>query len=412
MKLILKLTASIMVGILLGLWAPAALIRFVVTFQALFGECLSFIIPLFIFFFITDGIAHLDTEAGKLLAFTTGVAYLSTLGAGLMACLVGLHYLPYLNLSRTFEAAAQALPTPFFSLELPPIMGITTALVMAFIWGLGIAKTKATQMRQIIKQGKTIIEGLVYHALIPALPFYIASLFAEMTVSGEVVQTIKIFGMVLAMAVTLHIVWLTVLYLIAGGITRTHPFKALRTMLPAYVTALGTMSSVATLPVTLAQTLKNGVDEDVADFTIPLCATIHMAGSTITITIAAIAVSLLTFGTVPTWGTLIPFVAMLGIMMVASPGVPGGSVMAALGILASMLGFNEAALGLMITLYIAQDSFGTACNVTGDGAVALIVNRLIHNPHRRDDFHIGVTTTAKLAPLAKTLPDADVKNTY
>jgi Na+/H+-dicarboxylate symporter len=385
MKLIIKLAFGMMAGILLGLFAPEGLIRVLLTFQGLFGQCLSFIIPLFIFFFITDGIAGLDAQAGKLLGLTTGVAYLSTLGAGLMAAAVGLHYLPSLALGTSVQAAQTSLPTAFFTLELPPVMGITTALLMAFLFGLGITNSKATVLRQATKEGKSIIEGLVYHALIPALPFYIASLFASMALSGEVIYTVKVFGLVLMLAVALHIVWLTVLYGMAGAIAQINPFKAFRTMLPAYVTALGTMSSVATLPVTLEQTLMNGVDEDVADFTIPLCATMHMAGSTITITTAAIAVSILVMGAAPTWNVLIPFVAMLGVMMIASPGVPGGSVMAALGILASILGFNEAALALMITLYIAQDSFGTACNVTGDGAVALIVNRLVQDPQPLDE---------------------------
>lgn len=392
MKLILKLAMSILIGIVLGLVAPEGLIRALLTFQALFAEFLSFIIPLFILFFIADGIASLDTQAGKLLGFTTGVAYLSTLGAGLLAAVVGLHYLPSFDLGTAADMIkGAALPAPYFTLKFPPIMSITTALIVAFIFGLGISKSKATLLRQGVKQGKTIIEGLVYHALIPALPFYIASLFAGMTLAGEVVQTIEVFGLVLMMAVALHLVWLGLLFGIAGLMSGINPIKALATMLPAYVTALGTMSSVATLPITLKHTLENGVDEDVADFTIPLCATMHMAGSTITITIAAIAVSLLMMGSAPTWAMLLPFVAMLGVMMVASPGVPGGSVMAALGILASILGFNEAALGLMITLYIAQDSFGTACNVTGDGAVALIVNRLVRKSHNRDRFHISVT---------------------
>lgn len=406
MKLILKLAFSIIIGIVLGFIAPVGLMKALLTFQGLFGEFLSFIIPLFILFFIADGIASLDTQAGKLLGCTTGVAYLSTLGAGLLAAAVGLYYLPTFDLGTAADITKGAvLPTPYFTLKFPPLMSITTALIMAFVFGLGISKSKATLLRQGVKQGKTIIEGLVYHALIPALPFYIASLFAGMTLSGEVLQTIEVFGLVLMMAVGLHIVWLSFLYGIAGLLSGINPVKAFRTMLPAYVTALGTMSSVATLPITLKHTLENGVDEDVADFTIPLCATMHMAGSTITITIAAIAVSILMMGAAPTWTLLVPFVAMLGVMMVASPGVPGGSVMAALGILASMLGFNEAALGLMITLYIAQDSFGTACNVTGDGAVALIVNRLVRKSHTRDRFQIYTVATPAVEPLPQTLDE-------
>lgn len=403
MKLILTLAFSIMIGIALGFVAPEWLIRVLFTFEGLFAEFLSFIIPLFILFFIADGIASLDTQAGKLLGYTTAVAYLSTLGAGLLAAAAGLHFLPSFDLGTVGEIAKNtALPAPYFTLTFPPLMSITTALITAFIFGLGISKSQATLLRQAVKQGKTIIEGLVYHALIPALPYYIASLFAGMTLSGEVVQTIEVFGLVLMMAVGLHLVWLAFLYGVAGAIQGINPFKAFRTMLPAYVTALGTMSSVATLPITLKQTLENGVDEDIADFTIPLCATMHMAGSTITITIAAIAVSILMIGAAPTWAMLIPFVTLLGVMMVASPGVPGGSVMAALGILASILGFNEAALALMITLYMAQDSFGTACNVTGDGAVALIVNRLVRKSHSRDKFAIYSVTKAAAQPLSET----------
>ncbi|MFI4956443.1 MAG: dicarboxylate/amino acid:cation symporter [Gammaproteobacteria bacterium] len=385
MRLILMLIAGIVAGIVVGLLAPLGLVRGIATFQHAFGQFISFVMPLLIFFFIAEGIANLNYGAGKILGWTTGIAYASTLGAGALAAFVGLKVIPMLSLASSFEAVKAVAVVPFVKLDMLPVMGVMTALVMAFVWGIGVGNTKAAVLRQGLLEGKRIIDGVISYVIIPVLPFYIGALFVEMTVAGEVVATLRTFGLVLCLAVGLHLVWLFTLYTIAATVAGINVFTALKNMIPAYITAIGTMSSVATIPVTLRQTLKNKVDEDVADFVIPLCATIHLSGSTITLTTASIAVMLLTQGMLPTWGMLVPFIVMLGITMVAAPGVPGGAVMAALGLFSTMLGFSEAAVGLMITLYVAQDSFGTACNVTGDGAIALIVNRLVRKDKRLGD---------------------------
>ncbi len=392
MRLIVKLILGIVAGIVMGLMAPTELIRAVATFQHIFGQFISFIMPLLIFFFVAEGIASLNYGAGKMLTWTVGLSYASTLGAGALAALVGLEIIPQMPLGAFFEPVDAMVILPYIKLDIPPVMGILTALVMAFLWGIGAGQMQSPVMRQGLNEGKRIIENTITHVMIPLLPFYIFSLFTEMTVGGQVVATLETFGLVLMVAVALHIIWLVVLYGIACTLTGVGLWKALKNMLPAYLTAIGTMSSVATIPVTLRQTLKNGVDDDIANFVVPLCATIHMAGSAITITTASIAVMLLTKGVVPAWTELWPFIMMLGVTTIAAPGAPGGAVMAALGLFTSILGFSEAAVGLMITIYIAQDSFGTACNVTGDGALAMIVHKVMaRNAEPEEALEEGVS---------------------
>ncbi|PKL95648.1 MAG: dicarboxylate/amino acid:cation symporter, partial [Gammaproteobacteria bacterium HGW-Gammaproteobacteria-8] len=231
-------------------------------------------------------------------------------------------------------------------------------------------------LKRLFDQGRDVIEKLLVVVIIPLLPFYIAGVFADLAAAGSVFETLKTFGVVLLLAVSLHWIWITVLFSIAGARAGASPFALIRNMLPAYFTALGTMSSAATIPVTLQSARNNQVREHIADFTVPLCATIHLSGSTITITSCAIAVTVLQQGLVmPDVFDILPFIMMLGIVMMAAPGVPGGAVMAAVGLLGSMLGFGDVAIALMIALYMAQDSFGTACNVTGDGAIAILIDK-------------------------------------
>lgn len=404
MRLIMMLILGIISGIVIGLIAPTGLVRGIATFQYAFGQFISFVMPLLIFFFIAEGIAHLNYGAGKMVGLTTGLAYLSTLVAGGLAACVGLEVIPMLSLEHATGMVKSTAIEPFVKLEMTPVMGVMTALLMAFLWGIGVGRTRAAVMRQGLSEGKRIIDLLIARVVIPILPIYVGALFVEMTVAGEVVATLRTFGYVLCLAVALHITWLFILFAVAASIAGVNVFRALKNMLPAYITAIGTMSSVATIPVTLRQTLLNQVDEDVADFVIPLCATIHLSGSTITLTVASIAVMLLTQGVLPSWEMLIPFILMLGITMVAAPGVPGGAVMAALGLFSTMLGFSEAAVGLMITLYVAQDSFGTACNVTGDGAIAMMVNKWVSKDRR-----LAMETGAVLwqQQEAATTPDAE-----
>jgi len=378
MKLILKLLAGMAAGLLLGLAAPGGLIQLLLTFKGLFGQFIGFMIPLIIVFYIMSGIASLEQSSGKMLGWTVALAYGSTILAGCAAFAVASGVLPSVLDIGVHGADKPAALAPLFQLEIKPLFDVMSALVLAFVFGLGIAVTRAAQLKTVVEQGKDIIELVLARVLIPLLPFYIACVFAEMAADGTVFSTLKTFGVVLVLAVLMHSAWLTVLYLVSGAVSGRNPLTLLKTMLPAYFTALGTMSSAATIPVALKSAKNMDVSEPVADFAMPLCATIHLCGSTITLVTCATAVMLMTAGLeVPTWEVMLPFILMLGVTMVAAPGAPGGAVMAALGILASTLHFPEASLALMIALYLAQDSFGTACNVTGDGAIALWLDKLM-----------------------------------
>ncbi|MFU8832075.1 MAG: dicarboxylate/amino acid:cation symporter [Wenzhouxiangella sp.] len=377
MKLILKLIAGIVLGMLIGLFAPAWVTQILLTFKGLFGQLLFFTIPLLILFFITSGIAGLPRDSGPLLARTLGLAYLSTIVAGVLAFLVAALVVPLL------ASDVAAVPTgngetlaPFLQLEIPPLLGIMTALALAFIFGLGIAATRAKVLKQAFDEGRDVIEKLLVVVIIPLLPIYIAGVFAELAAAGTVFATLRTFGVVLALAISLHWAWIVTLFVIAGLRAGASPLALIRNMLPAYFTALGTMSSAATIPVTLQSVRNNKVKDEIASFTVPLCATTHLAGSTITIIACAVAVMVLHDAlAVPSLMTMLPFIFMLGLVMLAAPGVPGGAVMSAVALLSSMLGFGESAIALMIALYMAQDSFGTACNVTGDGAIAVLVDQ-------------------------------------
>ena len=377
MRLVVKLALGIVSGIIIGLIAPEFLTRVFVTFKEIFGQFLGFTIPLIIIFFIASGIASFGKESGKMLGLTSAIAYASTILAGTLAFLVALIVIPTL-IGNGGGAAEEATGfEPFFELTIDPISGVMTALVAAFVFGIGITRIKSPTLHAFFDEGKEIIERLIWKIIIPILPFYIASIFAELAADGTVFETLKAFGLVLVTAVIVHWIWLVVLYLVAGGYTGRNPFTALKNMLPAYFTGLGTMSSAATIPVTVQSTKNNKVRDGVADSAVPLCATIHLSGSTITLVLCSVAVMVLSNNlSMPTFGMMMPFIFMLGIIMIAAPGVPGGAVMAALGLLSTMLGFDETALGLMIGLYMAQDSFGTATNVTGDGAIAIIVDKV------------------------------------
>lgn len=377
MALILKLIAGIVIGMLCGLYAPHWLTQLLITFKGLFGELLFFTVPLLILFFITSGIAALPRNSGKLLSRTLGFAYLSTITAGTLAFLVASVVVPMLTQANTAAAASDvAHLAPFIEMDIPPAISVMTALALAFIFGLGIAATQAVQLKQLSDQGRDVIQLMLEKVIIPLLPLYIAGEFAQMAAAGTVFATLKTFGIVLLLAVAMHWCWIITLYTIAGVKAGKSPFALIKNMMPAYFTALGTMSSAATIPVSLQATKANNVKPDVANFTVPLCATIHLSGSTITIVTCAMAVVTMVNGLeMPSLLTVLPFIFMLGVVMLAAPGVPGGAVMSAVGLLGSMLGFGDAAIALMIALYMAQDSFGTACNVTGDGAIAVLVDK-------------------------------------
>lgn len=374
-----KLLIAIVLGILIGNFLPGNIVRVLATFNSLFNNFLGFAIPLIIIGFVAPGIGDLGDEAGKLLAITAGIAYGSTVFSGTLAYIVASIVLPNflkvgaLNVNATNPE--EALLKPFFKIDMPPIFSVMTALLIAFTLGLGIAAIKKKTIKSFMSEFQEIVEGLISKIIIPLLPFHILGIFANMTFAGQVATILSVFVKVFVMVILLHITVLIIQFTIGGAIAGGNPFRLLKNMIPAYFTAVGTQSSAAAIPVTLAQTKKNGVQDGVADFVIPLCATIHLSGSTITLVSCSMAIMMLN-GMATSFRAMFPFILMLGITMVAAPGVPGGAVIAALGLLETMLDFPPSMLSLMIALYVAQDSFGTATNVTGDGAIALIVNRI------------------------------------
>ena len=375
-----KLIIAIALGIAVGMVAPEKLIAIFATFNGIFNQFLGFIIPLIIIGFVVPGIADLGSGAGKTLAITALVAYLSTIIAGSVAYFVDTTTFPaFLEVGSIVldnaQNAEETMVASLFTIEMPAIMGVMSALILSFTLGLGIAVTKAEGLKGIFNEFQAIISKVIASIIIPLLPFHVFGIFSNLTYSGTVAEIMSVFIKVFGIILLLHIGILIFQYVVAGVFAKKNPFGLLKNMLPAYFTALGTQSSAATIPVTLEQTKKNGVRGEVADFVIPLCATIHLSGSTITLTSCAIAIMMLN-GINVSFVQLLPFILMLGVTMVAAPGVPGGAVMAALGVLESMLGFNSIMLNLMIALYIAQDSFGTACNVTGDGAIAVLINSI------------------------------------
>lgn len=374
-----RLIIAIILGILIGKVAPLNVIKVAATFNGIFGNFLGFAIPLIIIGFVAPGIGDLGKGAGKLLGLTAGIAYLSTVTAGSMAYFVNSALFPtFLKVgSLTIDASnpEHALAKGFFEVGMPPIMGVMTALLIAFTLGLGIAAIEGDAIKNFMKEFQGIVEKLISNIVIPLLPVHIFGIFANMTHAGQVETIMSVFFKVFIIIFGLHILMILVQYFIAGTLAGANPISLAKNMIPAYFTAIGTQSSAATIPVTLEQTKKNGVNEGVADFAVPLCATIHLSGSTITLTSCAMAVMMLN-GMPISFSSIFGFILMLGVTMVAAPGVPGGAVMAALGLLQTMLGFDETLTSLMIALYLAQDSFGTACNVTGDGAIAIMVNKL------------------------------------
>ena len=377
-----RLIIAIVLGVVVGTMARSAelplIIQIGATFNSIFGNFLGFCIPLIIIGFVVSGIAELGEGAGKTLGLTVLIAYASTLFAGLLAYFVDVSVFPsFLKVgSIVLEDAQNAEETMLkglFSIDMPPLMGVMTALLISFIFGIGIAVTHSTSLKNGFSEVQHIIEKLVAGVLIPLLPLHVYGIFANMTYAGTVMDIMSVFIRVFVIIILLHVAVILIQYTIAGTAAGKNPIKLIRRMLPAYFTAIGTQSSAATIPVTVACTKSNDVSDRIAEFVCPLCATIHLSGSTITLTSCSIALMMLN-GMDVTLGGLFPFILMLGITMVAAPGVPGGAVMAALGILSSMLGFNDSMLNLMIALYIAQDSFGTACNVTGDGAIAVFMD--------------------------------------
>lgn len=377
--LLARIIIAIILGIAIGTIFPAPLVRIFVTFNGIFSEFLNFSIPLIILGLVTVAIADIGKGAGKMLLVTALIAYGATLFSSFLSYFTGVTVFPSLiepgGVPLEEVSEAQGI-LPYFSVAIPPLMNVMTALILAFTLGLGLAALNSNALKNVARDFQEIIVRMISAVILPLLPLYIFGIFLNMTHSGQVYSILMVFIKIIGVIFVLHIFLLVFQYCIAALFVKKNPFKLLGRMMPAYFTALGTQSSAATIPVTLEQTKKNGVSADIAGFVIPLCATIHLSGSTMKIVACALALMMMQ-GMPFDFPLFAGFIFMLGITMVAAPGVPGGAIMAALGILQSMLGFDESAQALMIALYIAMDSFGTACNVTGDGAIALIIDKIM-----------------------------------
>ncbi len=379
-----RIIIAIILGVGCGLFFPEWAVRCFVTFNSVFSHFLSFLIPLIIVGLVTPAIADIGKGAGKLLLITALIAYGDTVFSGYLSYFVSTGIFPSLiDHGNAAQAVASAEELkPFFTIEIPPLLDVMSALISAFVMGLGISFFDSPNLKKAFDEFRDIIAKTIEVALIPVLPIYIFSIFLNMSFTGQAWRIINVFIAIIGVIFVMHIFLLVLQYCIAGGIARRNPFRSLYTMLPAYFTALGTSSSAATIPVTLRQVKKNGVSDGIAGFVVPLCATIHLSGSAMKITSCAVALMLMQGAHIDI-SHFTGFILMLGVMMVAAPGVPGGAIMAALGVLQSILGFTAEQQAVMIALYITMDSFGTACNVTGDGAIAMVVDRIYNRRTER-----------------------------
>lgn len=371
-----RIILAIILGIVLGNVLTLPWVKVFITFNAIFSQFLGFMIPLIIVGLVTPAIAEIGRSAGRLLLITVAIAYVDTVMSGLISYGTGRWLFPAMventaHIAKVEEAVSIA---PYFSIQIPALIDVMSGLIFSFMMGLAIAYADLSTLKNVFGEFRKVISMTISKAIIPLLPLYIFGIFLQMTYTGQAYRIMLVFIQIICVIFVLHVLILVYQFCVAGFVVKKNPFKLLWNMLPAYLTALGTSSSAATIPVTLKQTLKNGVSEGVAGFTVPLCATIHMSGSAMKITACALTICLM--GGLPSnFGIFLNFILMLGIVMVAAPGVPGGAIMAALAPLASILGFDAEQQALMIALYIAMDSFGTACNVTGDGAIAIVVDR-------------------------------------
>lgn len=385
--LVPKLIIAIIVGILFGQFLPEGFCRFVVTLSGFFSTFLKFVIPLMILAYVTMGIADLSQGAGKLLLITVALAYGSTLIAGSASYLVSSSLFPHFMSEGALDqiaATADASLTPFFSITLEPVMDTLSAVALAFVMGLCLSSMRGKEMGNSLYNGMSdfskIIDKVLHTIIIPLLPLYICGTFTDMTISGKTFAILSILWKVFLVVIIMHLICITIQFVIAGTVSKKNPFTLIKNQIPGYTTALGTQSSAATIPVNLECAKKDGVCEQIRNFVVPLCANIHMAGSMITITACATAVCLMNQLPI-SLGIIVPFIMTLGVAMVASPGAPGGSIMTALPFLYMVFGAEAgdpggAICAIMVALYITQDSFGTACNVSGDNAIGVIVDTI------------------------------------
>ena len=386
--LLIRLIIGIIAGTIIGLsggWLGIAdsagfiaVIRAFATFTSLFSTFLSFMIPLIIIAFVTVGMAELGKKANRLFLLTLGLAYGTTVASGFITFFIGRVTLPSLIQPITGDVLESNAFEPLFIIEVEPLFGVMTALVLAFVLGIGMANLQGNSMLNVFRDLQKIVSGVLARIIIPLIPVHIAGLFAGIAAEGRLFATIKMFASLFVIILILQVLYIFSQFGLASIVCRKNHIKSMKNIIPAYFTALGTQSSASTIPIALNCAYNNNVSRDVADFVIPLCATINLNGDTICLTLGSMGI-MLASGMEPTLALFAPFIMMLGVTMVAAPGVPGGGVMSALGLITSMLGFTEPMQQLIIALHFSQDSFGTATNVTGDQAIALIVDKVDHS---------------------------------
>ena len=368
-----RLLIGVVLGMVIGLFANEAVMNVVVTIKYILGQVITFCVPLIIIGFIAPSITKMGNNASKMLGVALVIAYTSSIGAALMAMGAGYGLIPHLSIQSEVEGLKE-LPNVVFQLDIPQIMPVMSALVFSIMLGLAAAWTKARYTTAILDEFQKIVLKIVTKFIIPILPFFIASTFCGLAYEGTITKQLPVFLKVIVIVMAGHYIWLALLYGIAGAYSGKNPLEVLKYYGPAYLTAVGTMSSAATLAVALEGARKSKVlRKDMVNFGIPLFANIHLCGSVLTEVFFVMTVSKILYGSIPAMGTMVLFCALLGIFAIGAPGVPGGTVMASLGLITGVLGFEESGTALMLTIFALQDSFGTACNVTGDGALTMIL---------------------------------------
>lgn len=373
---IFKLIIAVFIGIILGLFVGEGFMNIVVTVKYVLGQLIFFMVPMIILAFISSSIAKMKGNASRMLGWALGLAYCSSIGAAFMAMFLGYWLIPFLTITPAAESLKE-IPELVFKLDIPPVMSVMSALVVAIMIGLATVWTKSQVFETILDNFQKMVLLLINRILIPILPFFIAANFCALSYEGSITRQLPVFLNVMGIVLVAHFIWLMFLYLSAGVFSGKNPWQVIRYYGPAYFTAVGTMSSAATLPVSLKCAKKSPILKgDVVDFAIPLFSNIHLCGSILTEVFFVMTVSLMLYGALPAIPTMVLFILLLGIFAIGAPGVPGGTVIASLGIVISVLGFDETGTALLLTIFALQDSFGTACNVTGDGALTLILSKL------------------------------------
>ena len=380
-----RLILGIVIGVLLGQVFTEGIMKVNVTLQYIMGQLITFCVPLIVIGFIAPSITKLGRNASRLLGVAVVIAYVSSICAAFMSTAAGYALIPHLSID-TDVAGLRALPDVVFELNIPQIMPVMSALVFSVLLGLAATWTKSERVCEILAEFQNIVLAIVSKVIIPVLPFYIASTFCNLSYEGMITHQLPAFLQIILIVMVGHYIWLAVLYLLASAYSGKNPWEVLKHYGPAYLTAVGTMSSAATLAVALDGARKSSVlRKDMVSFGIPLFANIHLCGSVLTEVFFCMTISKMLYGQLPGFGTMILFCLLLGIFAIGAPGVPGGTVMASLGLIMGVLGFDNAGTGLMLAIFALQDSFGTACNVTGDGALTLMLTGYAEKHHLKDE---------------------------